>query len=128
MYSVQELYLRLLSCSAEVFLASFTSSTVSVHSSINLSTNSFLLLQFSWSKYSQKSHDLSHSHSELLEFQIDIYHIHLYQLILYLCILTFIHHHSNVVYYCKHFHQIYIYSYTFHTILYVLFHWFLTLD
>ena len=57
MHSVQELHLCLFSflaeCSSiecnsiEVILASFTSSTVSVHSSTNLSTNFFLHLQFS---------------------------------------------------------------------------------
>ena len=38
--------LRLFSCSTEVILASFTSSTVSVHSSTNLLTIFFLHLQF----------------------------------------------------------------------------------
>ena len=54
-----------------LLLAIFTSSIFSVHSSISLSTNFVLHLQFSWSKYSPTSHDLSHSHSQLLEFQIN---------------------------------------------------------
>ena len=49
-----------------------------------------------------------------------LYHIHLFKLIL--CIHTCIYHHSNVVYYYKRFHLIYIHTYTFHTILCVLFH------
>ena len=77
MYSVQELHLFLCSFS----LAIFTSSIFSLHftaelrsvelCSTNLSTNFFLHLQFSQSKYSPTSHDLSHSHSQLLGFQID---------------------------------------------------------
>ena len=47
-----------------VILANFSSSIVSVHSSINLSTNIFLHLQFLWSKYSLKPQFLSHSHSQ----------------------------------------------------------------
>ena len=80
MYSVQELHLCIFSFSVEcnsiecnsveVILASFTSSVISTHSSTNLSTNFFLHLQFSQSKYSPTSHDLSHSHSQLLGFQI----------------------------------------------------------
>ena len=46
MYSVQELHLCLFSSPAEVTLANFTCSTFLVHSSVGLSTNSFLLLQF----------------------------------------------------------------------------------
>ena len=68
MYSMQELHLCIFSFS---FSAIFTSSTVSVHSSTNLSTNFFLHLQFSYSKYSPTSHDLLHSHSQLLRFQIN---------------------------------------------------------
>ena len=76
MYSVQEHHLYLFSSSVEcnfvkVMLASFVFSIFSVPSSINLSTNSFLHLQFSQSKYSPASHDLSHSHSQLLGFQIN---------------------------------------------------------
>ena len=44
--TVQELYLFSFSFSARVILANFTSLMVSVHSSINLSTNFFLHLQF----------------------------------------------------------------------------------
>ena len=51
MYNVQELHLYLFSFSAKVILASFTS-IFSAHSSSNLSTNYFLHLQFSQSKYS----------------------------------------------------------------------------
>ena len=58
--SVQELHLFL--CS--FLLSIFTSSTVSVHSSTNLSTTFFCAYNF---------HDLSHSHSQLLGFQI--YHL-----------------------------------------------------
>ena len=71
MYSVQELHLCLFLFSVEVILASFTSSTFSVHSSISLSSNFFLHLQFLYSKYSPTSHDLSHSHSQLVGFQIN---------------------------------------------------------
>ena len=46
-YTIQELYLFALSFSVKVILANFTSSIVSVHSSVNLSTNFFLHLQFS---------------------------------------------------------------------------------
>ena len=46
-YTMQELHLRLFSFLARVVLANFTSSTVSVHSSINRATNFFLYLQFS---------------------------------------------------------------------------------
>ena len=71
MHSTQELHLFL--CSAI-----FTSSMFSVHSSTNLSAN-FNLKDFSLkfqanfslnqSKYFPKSHDLQHSHSQLLGFQ-----------------------------------------------------------
>ena len=71
MCSVQELHLYLFSSSDRVILASFTSLTVSLHSSTNLSTNFFLHLQFSQSNYSATSHDLSHSHSQLLGFKIN---------------------------------------------------------
>ena len=76
LYSMQELHLCLFSSSAEcnsveVILASFISSTFSVHSSTHLSTNFFLHLQFLQSKYSPISHDLSHSHLQLLGFQIN---------------------------------------------------------
>ena len=69
MYSVQELHLCILS--TELDSAIFTSSIFSVHSATNLSTNFFLHLQFSQSKYSPISHDLSHSNLQLLGFQID---------------------------------------------------------
>ena len=72
MYNVLKLHLCLFSFSAKVILASFTFSLVSVHSSTNLSTNFFLHLQFSQSKYSATSYDLSHSHSQLLIFQINL--------------------------------------------------------
>ena len=62
-YTVLELFLFSFSFLTRVILASFTSSIVSVHSSINLSPI---------------SHDLSHSHSQLLGFQINpLSHIHL---------------------------------------------------
>ena len=71
MCSVEELHLCLFSFAPKVILASFTTSTVSVHSSTNLSTNFFLYLQFSQSKYSPTPHDLSNSHSKLLGLQIN---------------------------------------------------------
>ena len=46
-YTLQELILFSFSFLVRVILANFTSSIVSVHSSINLSTNFFLHLQFS---------------------------------------------------------------------------------
>ena len=70
MYSVHEQHLWLILSSDKLILAIFTSSTVSVHSSTNISTI-FFHLQFSQSKYSPTSHDLSHSHSQLLGFQIN---------------------------------------------------------
>ena len=69
MYSVQERYLCIFL--TELHSAIFTSSIFSVHSSISLSTNFFQHLQFSQSKYSPISLDLSHSDSQLLGFQID---------------------------------------------------------
>ena len=73
LYNVQGLHLHFLLFLflAEVILASFTSSTVSSHSSTILSTIFFLHLQFSWYKYSLTSHALSHSHSQLPAFQIN---------------------------------------------------------
>ena len=68
MYNVLKLHLCLFSFSAKVIFASFTSSLVSVH----YSTNSFLHLQLSQSKYSATSYDLSHSHSQLFGFQIKL--------------------------------------------------------
>ena len=62
-YHMQELHLFV--CSTI-----FNSSIVSTNFSTNLSTNVFLHLQFSQSKYSPKSHDLSYSHSQLLGIQI----------------------------------------------------------
>ena len=74
MYNMQELLLHFV----ELMLIRLVSSIFSLHSSINLSINLFLHLQFSQSKYSPKSHDLSHSHSQLLGFQIyPLSHIHL---------------------------------------------------
>ena len=129
LYSMQELHLCLFSSSAECnsveyILATFISSTFSVHSSTHLSTNFFLHLQFSQSKYSPISHDLSHSHLQLLRFQINPLPQDLYQSIL--SIHTCIYHLSNIVYYYKHSHLGYIYTYTFHAVLCVLFHQFLT--
>ena len=72
MYTMQELHLCLFSFLAEVFPTSFVSSIFSVHSSTSLSTNFFLHLQFLQSKYSPISQDLSHSHSQLLGFQINL--------------------------------------------------------
>ena len=96
-YTLQELYLFSFSFSAKAILASFTSSIVSVYLSINLSTNFFLHLQFSFSKYSLKSQFLSHSHSQLLGFQInplsqiplstDSLHSHLQLFLFHRCLL-----------------------------------------
>ena len=71
MFSMQKRHLYLFSPSAKVISAIFTLSIFSVHTSTNLSTNFFLHLQSSYYKYSPTSHDLSHSHSQLLGFQID---------------------------------------------------------
>ena len=73
-------------------LANFTSSIVSVHSSITWSTNFFLHLQFLWSKYTLISQFLSHSHSQLLGFQINSLsinslHSHLHLFLFHLCLL-----------------------------------------
>ena len=68
-YTVQDMHLQLFSFPAKIILASFTSSTVSVHSSINRATNFFLHLKFLKSKYSLKLQALSHGYSQLLEFQ-----------------------------------------------------------
>ena len=61
---MQELHLFLFS------LTIYSSSIISLHSSTNLSTNFFLHLQFLYSKHSPTSHDLPHSYSQLLGFQI----------------------------------------------------------
>ena len=68
MYNMPELLLHF----AELMLIKLVSSIFLLHSSINLSTYLLLHLQFSQSKYSPKSHDLSHSHLllGLLGFQI----------------------------------------------------------
>ena len=63
---MQELILHFV----ELILVKLVSSIFLLHSCINLSTNLFLHLQFSKSKYSPKSHDLSHSNLQLLGFQI----------------------------------------------------------
>ena len=60
--------------------------------STNLSTNIFLHLEFLWSKYSPASHDLSHSHSKLLGFQLNpLSHIPLYSLHSHLHLSSFHH-------------------------------------
>ena len=69
MYSVQELHLCIFS--VNVISVIFTSSIFSVYFSISLSNNFLLHLQFSQSKYSPTSHDLSHQQLQLLGFQID---------------------------------------------------------
>ena len=66
MYNIQELLLHFV----ELILTKLVCSIFSLQSSINLSTNLFLHLQFSLPKYSPKLHDLSHSHLQLLGFQI----------------------------------------------------------
>ena len=68
---------------------------------------------------------ISHIHiHNYLDSKYILYHIHLYQLIF--CIHICIYLYSNVVYYCKQLHVIYIDIYTFHVILYALFHQFFT--
>ena len=96
MCSVQE-HLRWFSCLAKVILAIFTWPVFSVHSSTNLSTNFFLRLPFSLSKYSPISHNLSHSLPQLLGFQINplshtplstnSLHSHLHLSFFHLCLL-----------------------------------------
>ena len=54
----------------ELILNKLVSSIFSLHSSTTLSTKPFLHLQFSQSKYSPNSNDLSHSRLQLLGFQI----------------------------------------------------------
>ena len=120
MYSMQELYLH--TFSVTVTSATFISSIFSIDSSTNLSTNFFLHLQFLQSKYSLASHDSSHSHSQLLGFQIDplshtplsidSLHSHLYLSSFQLCLLlqTLASNLSTFT------------TYTFHVILCVLFH------
>ena len=71
MYSVHELYLCLFLFLHRVTSVIFASLTFSVHSSTSLSTIFFLHLQFSQSKYSPISQDLSHSHSQLFGFQMN---------------------------------------------------------
>ena len=53
-----------------------------------------------------------------------LYYIFYYHFCIHICI----YHYSNVVYYYKHLHLIFIYIYKFHAILYVIFHQFLTSD
>ena len=65
MYTMQKLHLSSLLSSIFTF-----SSISSLHSSINLSINLVLHLQFLYCKYSPKSHDLSHSNLKLQGFQI----------------------------------------------------------
>ena len=100
-----------------ILLTKLVSSIVSLHSSTNLFTNLFLHLQFSQSKYSPISHDLSHS--QLLQFHAYPLSHTPYQLFLYIRIC--IYFYSNVVYYYKQLHLIYIRIYTFHAILYFCF-------
>ena len=66
MYNMQESLLHFV----ELILIKLSSSIFSLHSSISLSTNLFLHLQFSQSKYSPKLHDISHSRLQLLGFHI----------------------------------------------------------
>ena len=107
--------------SAKVISAIFTSSTFLVHSWSNSSTNFFLHLQFLWSKYLPTSHDLSHSHSQLLQFQTDpLSHTPLS--------INYLHSHLNLSSLSTLFiitnplHLIYIYTCTFHAILCVSFY------
>ena len=69
MYIVQEFYILLLSFKVTLWMILF-SSIFSLHSSTNLLISSFLYLQLLWSKFCLMPHDLSHSHSHTLGFQI----------------------------------------------------------
>ena len=72
--SVQEylhLFSYLFSCSPKVIFVILTSSIFSLYSSTNLSTNFFLHVQFYQPKYFPTLHDLLHSHSQLLVFQMN---------------------------------------------------------
>ena len=119
-YSVRDLHVCLFSFSAEVIWACFNFSTVSVHSSTNSSTNFFLHLQFSYSKYSPTSHDLSHSHSQLLGFQINplshtplsinSLHSHLHLSLFHLCLLLQTPASSLHLHFQVSFHFIYLVS------------------
>ena len=133
MYCVQGLLLCIFSTelhsmelySVKVISAIFPSSTFSVHSSAelrstNLSTIFFLHLQFAQHKYSPTSHDLLHSHSQLLGFQIDpLSHTPLS--------INSLHLHLHVYYYKGTLASNCIYTYTFHAILCISFHQSLTL-
>ena len=66
MYNMQELCLDFV----ELILTKLVSSTISLHSSTNLSTCLFYTCNFYYPNTQQTSHDLSQSHSQLLGFQI----------------------------------------------------------
>ena len=116
MFAVQELHLFL--CSTM-----FTSSIFSVHSSTSLSGIFFLHLHILLSKYSPTSHDLSHSHSQLLGLQIIfIASTFLNQFFTFtpaFIIISALFIITNTFY---NKHLAYIYPYTFHVIACVLFH------
>ena len=122
MYSMQELHLSIFL--VKVTSAIFTSSIFSVHSSTDLSTI-FSCTYDLHSPNTDQHHMIYHIHTHNYQDskQIPCY-IHLYQLTL--CIRNCIYDHSNVVYYYKRLHLIYIYTYTFRVILCVLLHSFLT--
>ena len=67
MYNSQELCLHFV----KLIITRFVSLIFSVQSSVSLSANLSLHLQFLLARYSPTSHDLSHSHSQLLGFQIN---------------------------------------------------------
>ena len=79
-YTVQKLYLCFFLVFRQAYFGQFHffNSFSTVHSSTNLSNIFFLHLQFSQSKYSPTSHDLSHPHLQLPGFQINpLSHSHL---------------------------------------------------
>ena len=108
MYNMQELCLFLFS----LFL--LHQYFYHIHSPIYLPT--FFYIYNFHNLSTHQHHTLYHIHTpNYLDSKHILYHIHFYQLILYIHI--DIYHYSNVVYYYKQLHLIYIYTYTFHAIL-----------
>ena len=133
MNSVQELHLCIFSTelhsmelhSIKDISHIFASSTFLVHSSTNYQLIFFCTYSFH-SLNIHQHHMIYHIHTRnYQDSKQTLCRIQLYELII--CIQTCIYHYSNVVYYYKRFHLTYIYTYTFHAILCVFFHQFLTL-
>ena len=114
-YNMQEPHLFL--CS--FLLAIFTSSTVSAQFQLIYQ----LMLSYTYNVYNLnilQHRMIYHIHTRnYLDFKYIFYHIRLFQSTLYSH--TDTDHYSNAVYYYKHVHLVYIYAYTFHAILCVLF-------